>query len=111
MNKQYNFSLLFKKANVFSLILFSLSLFFIFFKGLNYGIDFKGGTLLEIRINDFNIGVSQIRKSVKELNLGDVSVKEFGNKGDYLLKIEQSIDDSKNLITELKLNIKKKASN
>jgi preprotein translocase subunit SecF len=108
MNKQYNFSLLFKKANVFSLILFSLSLFFIFFKGLNYGIDFKGGTLLEIRINDFNIGVSQIRKSVKELNLGDVSVKEFGNKGDYLLKIEQSIDDSKNLITELKLNIKKK---
>ena len=108
MNKQYNFSLLFKKANIFSLILFSLSLFIIFFKGLNYGIDFKGGTLLEIRINDFNIGVSQIRKSVKELNLGDVSVKEFGNKGDYLLKIEQSIDDSKNLIAELKLNIKKK---
>ena len=40
------FSTLFKKANILSIILFCLSLFLIFFKGLNYGIDFKGGTLI-----------------------------------------------------------------
>ena len=49
----YNFSLRFKTANIFSIILFISSVVLIFFKGLNYGIDFKGGTLIELRsIND-----------------------------------------------------------
>ena len=45
----YNFSSKFKYANIFSLILFLISIILIVFKGLNYGIDFKGGTLIELR--------------------------------------------------------------
>ena len=47
MNSQINFSSKFKFANVFSIAMFFLSIIFILFKGLNYGIDFKGGTLIE----------------------------------------------------------------
>ena len=51
----YNFSSKFKKANIFSLILFFTSIVLIGFKGLNYGIDFKGGTLIELRSNNSEI--------------------------------------------------------
>ena len=80
MIKNFNFSSLFKKANIFSLAIFLLSIFFILFKGLNYGIDFKGGTLIELRIEDKNIKISDVRDSLSNLKLGDVNVKEFGKK-------------------------------
>ena len=97
-----NFSSKFKYANTFSLILFLLSIIFIFFKGLNYGIDFKGGTLIELRSN--NIEVSSIRDVLKNMNLGDINVKKFGQDGDYLIKVEQMGDNNK-LIPEIKKNL------
>ena len=97
-----NFSSKFKYANIFSLILFLLSIIFIFFKGLNYGIDFKGGTLIELRSN--NIEVSSIRDVLKNMNLGDINVKKFGQDGDYLIKVEQMGDNNK-LIPEIKKNL------
>ena len=97
-----NFSSKFKYANIFSLILFSLSIIFIIFKGLNYGIDFKGGTLIELRSN--NTEASSIRDVLKNMNLGDVNVKKFGQKGDYLIKVEQTGDNNK-LIPEIKKSL------
>ena len=97
-----NFSSKFKYANTFSLILFLLSIIFIFFKGLNYGIDFKGGTLIELRSN--NIEVSSIRDVLKNMNLGDINIKKFGQDGDYLIKVEQMGDNNK-LIPEIKKNL------
>ena len=81
----YSFSSRFKQANIFSLILFFLSIIFIGFKGLNYGIDFKGGTLIELRSK--NIEISSIRNILKNMNLGDINVKKFGKEGDYLIKV------------------------
>tara|TARA_B100000579_G_scaffold166616_1_gene135421 strand:+ start:1554 stop:2465 length:912 start_codon:yes stop_codon:yes gene_type:complete len=107
ISKNLNFSSLFKKANILSLAIFLLSIFFIMFKGLNYGIDFKGGTLIELRIDNKNIRISDIRSSFSNLNLGDVNVKEFGEKNDYLIKIEQTSKDNPKFISELKDNIKK----
>ena len=52
MDNKFNFSSKFRLANIFSLILFITSVVFIIFKGLNYGIDFKGGTLIELRANN-----------------------------------------------------------
>jgi preprotein translocase subunit SecF len=94
------------KANFFSLVVFLLSVIFIIFKGLNFGIDFKGGTLIELRVTDQNIDISQIRQSVSKYNIGDLNIKEFGNKGDYLIKIEKSTDEDKDFISELKKNLK-----
>ena len=54
----------------------------VFFKGLNYGIDFKGGTLIELRSN--NIEASSIRDVLKNMNLGDINVKKFVQDGEYL---------------------------
>ena len=54
IDKDINFIQFFKLANIFSLIIFLLSIIFIIFKGLNYGIDFKGGTLIELRVDKNN---------------------------------------------------------
>ena len=101
------FSNFFRKANFLSLLMVLISLFFIIFKGLNYGIDFKGGTLIELRVVNKNITISDIRSSLSQMNLGDINVKEFGKKGDYLIKIEQKSDKNSKFINSLKENIKK----
>ena len=98
----YNFSSKFKHANIFSVILFLISIILIAFKGLNYGIDFKGGTLIELRSN--NTEASSIRDVLKNMNLGDVNVKKFGKEGDFLIKVEQKGDNNK-LIPEIKKNL------
>ena len=101
MIRNINFVSKFKKANIFSLIIFILSVIFISFKGLNYGIDFKGGTLIELR-TDTSINASAIRDSLKSMNLGDINVKKFGKEGDYLIKVEQKNSNNSNLIPEIK---------
>ena len=105
MEKKIDFSSKFKFANIISLVIFTLSVFFISFKGLNYGIDFKGGTLIELRAKSENVSVSEIRASLNRMELGDVNVKEFGEKGDYLIKIEQRTDNNEQLIPEVKKNL------
>ena len=100
MDNKFNFSSKFKIANIFSLIIFASSILFILFKGLNYGIDFKGGTLIELRAN--NIGASEIRSVLNNMNLGDVNVKKFGKEGDYLIKVEQKENDGNNIIPKIK---------
>ena len=100
MIKNINFVSKFRKANIISVIFFILSLIFITFKGLNYGIDFKGGTLIELRIEK-SIQASLIRESLNSMNLGDVNVKRFGKDGDFLIKVEQK-NTNNNLIPEIK---------
>ena len=98
----YNFSSKFKHANIISITLFFISVILIIFKGLNYGIDFKGGTLIELRSN--NTEASSIRDVLKNMDLGDVNVKKFGKEGDFLIKVEQKGDNNK-LIPEIKKNL------
>ena len=101
MMKNINFVSKFKNANIISIIFFILSLLLIIFNGLNYGIDFKGGTLIELR-TESSINASSIRDSLKSMNLGDVNVKKFGKEGDYLIKVEQKNTNNSNLIPEIK---------
>ena len=99
--KNINFVSQFKKANIISIILFTLSILLVFFKGLNYGIDFKGGTLIELR-TEKTIKASSIRDTLSSMNLGDVNVKKFGKDGDYLIKVEQKESNNNKLIPEIK---------
>ena len=100
INNKFNFSSKFRLANIFSLVLFGLSVIFILFKGLNYGIDFKGGTLIELRSN--NTDASSIRFILNNMDLGDVNVKKFGKEGDYLIKVEQKENNSNQIIPLIK---------
>ena len=107
MINNYNFEQKFKLANITSMILVLLSILMILFKGLNFGIDFKGGTLMELRCDSTNIQISDVRSSFNQLDLGDINVKEFGKKGDFLIKFERkSFDDKINIKT-----IKEKVAN
>ena len=107
MKNYYNFDSKFKIANTISIVFFLGSLLLIVFKGLNFGIDFKGGTLIELRVNSNNIGISDVRSSFSNMNLGDLNVKEFGKKGDYLIKFEKKDFDNENSIKKIKDNVKK----
>ena len=101
ISKDIKFSLLYKKLNILSLILIALSISFLLFKGLNLGVDFKGGTLIEIRTENSNINIAEIRQSFLNMNLGDVTVKKFGQKNDYLVKIEMKETDNENFIKSI----------
>ena len=97
MRKLYNYNFVskFKIANIISLTLVLLSLALIGFKGLNFGIDFKGGTLIELRVESNNIKISDVRNAFSDMNLGDLNVKKFGKDGDYLVKFEKRIRQNK----------------
>ena len=105
MSTNIDFSSKFKFANFLSLFFFIISILFIIFKGLNYGIDFKGGTLIELRAESKNVNISEIRSSLGSMNLGDVNVKQFGKEGDYLIKVEQKRENNNDLIPEIKKNL------
>ena len=72
---KFNFNKYFKVFNIFSISLIIISIILLIFKGLNFGVDFKGGTLIELRILDKQTTITQLRQSFLNMNLGDVSVK------------------------------------
>jgi len=102
-NKYYN------QFNILSIVLVVISLTLLIFKGLNFGIDFKGGTLIELRSTDSKINVSSLRGNLNSMNLGDVSVKNFGNDTDFLIKFENN--ENKNILEEIKINLDKSFGN
>jgi len=106
-NNQINFNKYFKIFNVFSVSLMLISIVLLLFKGLNYGVDFKGGTLIELRATDQQITIFQLRKSFLNMNLGDVNVKEFGKNNDFLIKFEKKKNNNVNLIQDIKENLNK----
>ena len=105
--KQISFNKFYKFFNILSISLIIISVSLLLFKGLNYGVDFKGGTLIELRASDTQITISKLRQSLMNIKLGDVSVKQFGNKNDYLIKFEKKYKDNPNLINDIKENLTK----
>ena len=65
---KFNFNRFFKFFNVLSLVLIIISITLLIFKGLNFGVDFKGGTLIELRATDKQITISQVRQSFLNMN-------------------------------------------
>ena len=106
-DKTYNF-LKYKTFFIsISLILFLSSIFFFAFKGLNYGVDFKGGTVIEMKF-DNTFSSDRLRNSLNKLNLGDVKVKEFGSNIEFLATIEKKGDN--NFISAIKNHLEKDLS-
>jgi len=101
-----SFNKFYKLFNLFSILLVFISILLLLFKGLNYGVDFKGGTLIELRSTDKQITISKLRESLLNMDIGDVSVKQFGNKDDYLIKFEKKSKNA-NFISEIKNDLSK----
>ena len=96
------FNKFYKFFNTLSLVLIIISFFLLVLKGLNYGVDFKGGTLIELRTSKDNSNISKIRDSFNQMNLGDVTVKQFGNETDFIIKFEKRSSNDPNFIKNIK---------
>ena len=92
-------------ATILSILAIISSLFFLVYKNLNFGIDFKGGTLIEIRTDQSSSKISLIRDSFNQMNLGDVSVKSFGNETDYIVKFEKQNSNDPQFIEQIKTKL------
>ena len=102
--KNIKFNKFYNLFNIISVVLVLFSLILLLFKGLNFGVDFKGGTLIELRAIDKQINISTLRNSFSNMNLGDVAIKKFGKDYDYLIKFKKK-NNSKNLIQNIKKNL------
>ena len=77
-----------KKLTLFiSSILFFLSLSLVFIKGLNLGIDFTGGSLIEVRFKE-NIDLNNLRMKMNKLDLGEIQLQTIGNGNDIVIKVQ-----------------------
>ena len=89
----------FLRARIFGLIasaVLSLASVFLFFSpGLDYGVDFSGGTVIEVSAP--NVTVSDLRKGLAQLHSMPVAIQEFGAQGHYLMRLPmQSAEDVAN---------------
>lgn len=57
--------------------------------GLNYGVDFKGGSMIEVQAKSGQADIAGLRSVVGDLGLGDVQIQQFGKPSDVLIRIEQ----------------------
>ena len=79
-----------KYAFIFSLLLFAVTIFsVVFHNGINPGIDFAGGTLLEVKFTKADITIDNVRDALKEIGLGSSGIQRFGEE-DILIKTELS---------------------
>jgi len=101
LSTDIKFSYYYKKLNILSSIFIIFSILVLLFMGLNLGVDFKGGTLIELRTEGSTITIADIRQSFLKMNLGDVTVKKFGKENDYLVKIEITRTDDENFIKSI----------
>ena len=103
--REISFNKFYKPFNILSIILIIASLGLLMFKGLNYGVDFKGGTLIELRTDQNSADITKIRDSFNQMNLGDVSVKNFGNETDFIVKFEKQNSNDPKFIDNLKTKL------
>ena len=86
-------------AFFFSLIILSGTIISLMVNNLNYGIDFKGGILLELRSKNINSpNINNLREKISTLNAGEVSIQNFGKDTDFLVRIQKQEGDQKEQI-------------
>ena len=97
-----------KKFYILSVSFAIISIFSLWIKELNFGIDFKGGLLVEIK-HENKIELESLRNSISALNYGDFTLQKLDNSNDnFLIKIELSSDlqgNQETLIARLKEKI------
>lgn len=85
---------------IISLVMVLASVGMFFTKGLNFGIDFRGGILVEIK-TDGPADINALRDNLGSLGLGDVSIQEFGAPDDVLIQLQRQDGDEQAQMTAL----------
>lgn len=80
-----------KIAAFISILTFVMAFFFLFEKGLNYGVDFTGGTIIEISYEQ-KANVDEIREQLTKINLNEIQVQNFGTDKDVLIRMPLNED-------------------
>ena len=101
-----------KKFLIFSIVAIIISICLLTVKGLNLGIDFKGGTLIEVSTK--NTSIAELRDMLSE-NFNDVSLQEFGSKDKILIRLQnksnqesiETVNEVKNLIQDKVLEFRR----
>ena len=93
-NSAFNFLRQMRLTAVFSAMLVLVSIGLFFGKGLNLGIDFRGGILIEAQSQNA-VEVAKIRSDLSRLSLGDISIQSFGSKRDILIRVQRQEGDEK----------------
>lgn len=107
-NSNYAFMDVRKYFMILSIFLMLISISLLSFKGLNLGIDFKGGTLIEIKTNNSNI--ADLRKILSP-EFNDVSLQEFGNSETIIIRLQnESNNESIETVNKVKDLISDKVS-
>ena len=82
-----------KLALIFSSFLVAASIGLFALLGLNLGIDFKGGILIEARHNAGPADIATVRQQLQQLDLGDVSLQGFGTETEILVRVQRQAGD------------------
>ena len=91
-NSAFNFLRQMQLTAAFSAMLVLVSIGLFFGKGLNLGIDFRGGILIEAQSQNA-VEVAKIRSDLSRLSLGDISIQSFGSKRDILIRVQRQEGD------------------
>ena len=82
-------------ASLFSAAIVTASILLFAFVGLNLGIDFKGGILMEARTSQAQADIGELRGELDQLGLGDISIQGFGLETDVLIRVQRQEGDEK----------------
>ena len=98
-NTNFDFLKFKKVAFLFSSLIILGTLLSLLLNSLNYGIDFKGGILLELRAKNLNVAkIDDLRNKISSLNVGEISIQKFGKETDFLVRIQKQDGDESNQI-------------
>jgi preprotein translocase SecF subunit len=101
-NTAFDFLQQIRVAAAFSVILLLASIGLFFGKGLNLGIDFRGGILIEAQ-SQTSAEITEIRSGLSRLDLGDISLQSFGSERDILIRVQRQEGDETAQIAAIQL--------
>ena len=95
-NTNFKFMRFKKVAMIASILFFLVSCLSIFIQGLNFGIDFTGGSLIEVRSTSEKINLNHLRKDLNKLNIGEIQLQTIGSDRDIAIRIQKREDGKEN---------------
>ena len=95
-NTNFKFMRFKRAAMIASILFFLVSCLSIFIQGLNFGIDFTGGSLIEVRSTSEKINLNHLRKDLNKLNIGEIQLQTIGSDRDIAIRIQKREDGKEN---------------